>query len=124
MSSLFDHKRNFHLWQTNVKDILMQWGLIKALNGKEEKPEKMTNEEREELDMKVVSMIHLCLALEIKYNVLIETFSIDLWKKLKNMYMLKSPTYRLFSKKELYQLKMDDGVDIRDHLNYFTKLIT
>ena len=102
----------------------MQWGLIKALNGKEEKPKKMTNEEREELDMKVVSMIHLCLALEIKYNVLIETFSIDLWKKLKNMYMLKSPTYRLFSKKELYQLKMDDGVDIRDYLNYFTKLIT
>ena len=32
--------------------------------------------------------------------------------------------FYLFSKKELYQFKMDDSIDIRDYLNYFTKLIT
>ena len=53
-----------------------------------------------------------------------ETSTVDLWKKLENMHMSKSLTNCLFLKKELYQLKMVDGVDIRDHLNYFTKLIT
>ena len=38
--------------------------------------------------------------------------------------MLKSLTNCLCLMKELYQLKMDDDIDIIDHVNYFTKLIT
>ena len=75
----------------------------------------MTDEEWEEMEMKVVSTIRLCLAPEVKYNVLNETSMVDSWKKLENMYMSKSLTSHLFLKKELYQLKMDDGTDIRDH---------
>ena len=40
------------------------------------------------------------------------------------MYMSKSLINHLFLEKELYQLKIYDGGDIRDHLNYFTKLFT
>ena len=120
---LFDGKRNFSLWQSNVKDNLVQQGLVNTLNGREKKLEKMIDEERKEIGMKAVSTICLCLATEVKYNVLNETSLVDLQKKLENMYMSKSLTNHLFLKKELYQLKMDDGVNIRDHLNYFTKLI-
>ena len=93
----------------------MQQGLVNALNEKEKKPEKMTDKEEEEMEMKSVSTIRLCLAPEVKYNVLNETSMVDSWKKLENMYMSKSLTSHLFLKKELYQLKMDDGTDIRDH---------
>ena len=109
---LFDGKRNFSLWQSNVKDNLVQQGLVNTLSGKEKKLEKMIDEERKEIGMKAVSTICLCLAPEVKYNVLNETSVVDLQKKLENMYMSKSLTNRLFSKKELYQLKIDDGADI------------
>uniref|UniRef100_A0A2N9HW24 Integrase catalytic domain-containing protein n=1 Tax=Fagus sylvatica TaxID=28930 RepID=A0A2N9HW24_FAGSY len=51
----FDGTGNFWLWQGRVKDMLVQQGLVKALYGKTKKPEKMTDDEWEELDMKAVS---------------------------------------------------------------------
>ena len=51
------------------------------------KPEKMTDEEWEEMEMKVVSIIRLCLTPKVKYNVLNETSTVDLWKKLENIYI-------------------------------------
>uniref|UniRef100_A0A2N9IR91 CCHC-type domain-containing protein n=1 Tax=Fagus sylvatica TaxID=28930 RepID=A0A2N9IR91_FAGSY len=53
----FDGTGNFGLWQRRVKDLLVQQGLVKALYGKTKKPEKMTDDEWEELDMKAVSTI-------------------------------------------------------------------
>lgn len=37
--------------------------------------------------------------------------------------MLKSLTNHLYLKKELYQLRMDESIDIQNHLNIFKKLI-
>ena len=45
----------------------------------------MVNEEWEEMEMKAVSTVRLCLAPKGKYFALNETFTIDLWKKLENM---------------------------------------
>uniref|UniRef100_A0A2N9GSE2 CCHC-type domain-containing protein n=1 Tax=Fagus sylvatica TaxID=28930 RepID=A0A2N9GSE2_FAGSY len=50
----FDGTGNFGLWQRRVKDLLVQQGLVKALYGKTKKPEKMTDDEWEELDMKAI----------------------------------------------------------------------
>ena len=54
----------------------------------------MRDEEWEELETRVISTIHLSLALEIKYSVLNEKSPSDLWKKLerKKNYMSKSLT--------------------------------
>ena len=45
----FDETGNFGLWQRRVKDLLVQQGLVKALYWKTKKPEKMTDDEWEEL---------------------------------------------------------------------------
>jgi hypothetical protein len=45
---------------------------VKALYRKTKKPEKMTDGEWEELDMKVVSTIRLVLANEVMYDVMEE----------------------------------------------------
>ena len=66
----FDGTGNFGLWQRRVKDLLVQQGLVKALYGKARKPETMTDDEWEELNMKVVSTIRLCLAVDIMYDVM------------------------------------------------------
>ena len=41
----FDETSNFRLWQRRVKDLMVQQGLVKALNGKTKKPEKMIDDE-------------------------------------------------------------------------------
>ena len=68
----FDGTGNFGLWQRRVKDLLVQQGLVKALYGKARKPEMMTDDKWEELNMKVVSTIQLCLANELMYDVMDE----------------------------------------------------
>ena len=53
----FDETGNFKLWQRRVKDLLIQQGLVRALYGKAKKPETLTDEEWEELNMKAVNTI-------------------------------------------------------------------
>ena len=83
----FDGRINFGLWQVQVKDILIQSGLYKALKGKsaflseEKEPDKtggsseskekskMSEEKWEVLDMRATSQIHLCLVKNVLANV-------------------------------------------------------
>ncbi|KAK2984493.1 hypothetical protein RJ640_002725 [Escallonia rubra] len=51
----FDGKTNFGIWQSTVKDILVQQGLLKPLL--ENKPESMDQDDWEELQAKAVSTI-------------------------------------------------------------------
>ncbi|KAK2988324.1 hypothetical protein RJ640_000311 [Escallonia rubra] len=51
----FDGKMNFGIWQSTVKDILVQQGLLKPLLGN--KPESMDQDDWEELQVKTVSTI-------------------------------------------------------------------
>ena len=47
----FDGKNNFNIWQSIIKDVMIQQRLLKALQGK--KLESMTNKEMEELEARV-----------------------------------------------------------------------
>ena len=71
-----------------------------------------------------MSTIRLALAPEIKHNVLKETTQKALWEKLKNIYASKSLTNHLCLKMELYQLKMEMGGDLHDHINKFNQLVS
>ncbi|KAK2966255.1 hypothetical protein RJ640_005134 [Escallonia rubra] len=62
----FDGKTNFGIWQSMVKDILVQQGLLKPLLGN--KPESMDQDDWEELQAKVVSMIRKCPERKDKKN--------------------------------------------------------
>ncbi|KAK2980177.1 hypothetical protein RJ640_007267 [Escallonia rubra] len=118
----FDGKTNFGIWQSTVNDILVQQGLLKPLLGN--KPESMDQDDWEELQAKVVSTIRLNLASKVKYQVLTETSPTALWQKLEKIYMSKSLSNRLYLKKDLYQLRMDEGSDLGDHISEFNRLTT
>jgi len=68
----FDRKRSFTLWQQRVKDILIQQGSARALKGKDSKPEKMTEEQWEDLELKCINTIRLYIADNIVNNVIDE----------------------------------------------------
>lgn len=118
----FDGKTNFSIWQSTAKDMLVQHGLYKALLDK--KPDDKKDDDWKELQAKTVSMIRLSLVPEIKYTVLNETSPVKLWEKLENLYMSKSLTNKLYLKKELFELKMQEGSDVSSHMNKFNKCIT
>lgn len=74
--------------------------------------------------MKAVNTICLCLTIKVKYNVLNETSTFRIMEKKFNFYILKFLINKLFIKKQFYQLQMDEGTNILDHLNVFNKIIT
>ncbi|GFS42004.1 hypothetical protein Acr_00g0077610 [Actinidia rufa] len=115
----FNGNSSFTLWQRKVKDILVQQGLAKALKGKDAKPETMKDDDWEELMMKCVSTIRLCIADNIINNVMDEDSASALWEKLEKLYLAKSLTNKLHLKRQLYRLKMEEGGNLMEHMNVF-----
>jgi len=120
---LFDRKGSFTLWQRRVKDILIQQGLARALKGNDSKPEKMTKEEWEDLELKCASTIRLYIADNIINNVIDEDSTPVLWEKLEKLYLEKSSITKLNLKRDLYRLKMEDGANLMEHFNVFKWLL-
>ena len=84
----FDWKINFNIWQSNVKDVLVQQG----------KPESMAGDKWEELEAEAVSIIRLVWLQKLN-SVLNENSPSTLWAKLEKIYMSNSLTNRLYLKK-------------------------
>ncbi|KAK3000213.1 hypothetical protein RJ639_022910 [Escallonia herrerae] len=77
--------------------------------------------DRKECQAKVLNTMRLSLAFEVKYSVFKETSPLAIWSKLKKIYPSKSLTNRLYLKKQLYDLQIDDGSNIRGGILKVTK---
>ena len=64
----FDGTGNFGLWQTRVKDILAQQGILKGLH--ETKPTKVDNDAWKDMQVQAAATIRLCLADQVMYHVM------------------------------------------------------
>lgn len=137
----FDGRINFGLWQVQVKDVLIQSGLHKALkerptSGKGDKDSeksesskdsekfRISDEEWEELDMKAASQIRLCLAKNVLANVIGLSTTKELWEKLEELYQTKSISNRLYLKEQFHKLQMAEGTTISDHLSVLNEIVS
>jgi hypothetical protein len=84
----------------------------------------MSKEDWEKLDRRARSIIRLCLADSILLNVSGESTAKELWDKLGNLYQSKSLVNKLFLRKKLYHLRMEDGDSVTEHLNAFNTLVS
>jgi hypothetical protein len=119
----FSGKNNFEIWKLKMRDLLVQQGFQKALEGKSKKSTTMKNEEWEDLDAKSLSTIRLCLADDVLFNIVGEDTTSGLWSKMEILYMTKSLTSMIYLKRQLYSLWIKEGATIVDHLNTFNTLI-
>jgi hypothetical protein len=87
-------------------------------------PTGMSKEYWEKLDRRARSTIRLCLADLVLLNVLGESTANELWDKLGNLYQSKSLVNKLFLRKKLYHIRMEDGVSMTKHLNSFHTLVS
>lgn len=132
----FDGIINFGLWQVQVKDVLIQSGLHKALKGSPGAVKKpgadddannksgMSDEDWEDLDLKAASTIRLCLAKNVLANVHGISSAKELWEKLEALYQAKGISNRLYLKEQFHTLRMDEGVKISDHLSILNGIIS
>ncbi|KAH9762144.1 Integrase catalytic domain-containing protein [Citrus sinensis] len=75
------------------------------------------------INNKAHSTIILYLSDEVLREVSKERTASGLWAKLKEMFLKKSLTKRLYMKRRLYTFSMKDGVTMKDHVDEFNKLI-
>jgi len=83
----------------------------------------MSNKDWEEMDLQAANTIQLCLVNEVMYNVMDEKTPTGLWSRLEILYMMKSISYKLYLKKQLYGLCMNEETIVLEHLNFFKKII-
>ena len=76
------------------------------------------------MDLKAASTIQLCLTNEVMYNVMDEETTTRLWSGLEILYMKKSLFNKLYLKKQLYELRMNEGTSVLEHLNIFNNVIS
>jgi hypothetical protein len=135
--------KNFELWKLKMEDLLVdkeQWITVDpgtqptgtqstgtqptSTQTTSTPPTGMSKEDWEKLDRRARSIIRLCLADSVLLNVSGESTTKELWDKLGNLYQSKSLVNKLFLRKKLYHLRMEDGDSVTEHLNAFNTLVS
>ncbi|KAM1151943.1 hypothetical protein FF1_034597 [Malus domestica] len=114
----FDETNNFAMWQCEVRDVLIQQGLIVVLG---DMLFSMKKEEWKRLNAHAYSTIRLCLGKRQKYGVMNITSAKELCAALETKYMKKSVENQLHLKSKLYRYK--EGTKMIGHLEEFNKLL-
>ena len=79
----------------------------------------MIDEEWNKLDRKAIATIRQYLVKNVYFNVVGEKTSVDLWKKLHDLYEKNTASNKVFLMKKMYNLKMKEGASVAEHLNEF-----
>ena len=116
----FDGTNNFAIRQCEVRDVLIQQGLVVVLWAM---PFSMKKEEWERLNAHARSIIQLCLGKQQKYGVMNITSAKELWATLGTKYMKNSAENRLHLKSELYRFQYKEGTKMIGHLEEFNELL-
>ncbi|KAF7811757.1 Retrovirus-related Pol polyprotein from transposon TNT 1-94 [Senna tora] len=119
----FNDNNDFSLWRVKMRALLVQQGLLKALEGKEALSTELSNQEKDDLLERALSTILLSLADDVLREVADEKSAAGLWLKLGTLYMTKSLTNQLYLKQRLYTLRMKEGTPIKEHLAELNKVI-
>ena len=113
---------NFELWKLKMEDLLEDRDLWEAAS-LNVRPAMISQADWELKDRKAKGLIRLCLADLVLLNVFDEKTLNSLWTRLGFVYQAKSLVNKLFLRKKLYSLRMEEGGSIIEHLNAFNLLI-
>jgi len=119
----FSGENDFSLWRIKMKVLFIHQGVEDAQAGERKLPATWTNKEKKNVMNKNNSLIILSLGDEVLKEFVGETTLGGVWLKLEGLYMTKSLTNKLYLKKRLHQLKIEEGTSIRKHVSLFMKAI-
>uniref|UniRef100_A0A803NRR8 Retrovirus-related Pol polyprotein from transposon TNT 1-94 n=1 Tax=Cannabis sativa TaxID=3483 RepID=A0A803NRR8_CANSA len=119
----FSSTNNFGLWRIKMKALLVHQGIHQAVDKEELKELGEDKKKIKEIEIKAHSAILLSLGDEVLREVSDEGTAIGLWEKLASIYLKKSLANKLYLKKKLYTLKIDDAKNLKNHLDEFNRII-
>ena len=105
-----------------MEDYLYQKDLWQRLQGKTEKQTTMTNKDREVLDRKALASIQLYMAPSVIFNITKVKTMKELMETLEKLYENPSTSNKVFLMKCLFNMKMEEGGSVVDHLNEFNTI--
>lgn len=118
----FTGTNDFSLWRLKMKALLVHNGLSEAIN-KNVLEATLDKKKKMDLDAKAHSAILLSLGNVVLREVAEEVTALALWNRLEGLYLNKSLANRLYQKKCLHTIHMEEGRDLRRHVDDFNKVI-
>jgi hypothetical protein len=112
----FNGKISFAIWQIQMKAVLTQLVVQKAL---QTRPASITDDKWQYIDERALSAIQLGLSFDVLREVMHEKSTTTLWKKLEELYMTKSIANKLRLKERLCTIRMSECTSMQSHLNEF-----
>ena len=101
---------NFEMWNLKMEDLLVDRDLWDAVDEKKFRPtDPSLAKKYDVIDRKAISFIRLCLVDFILINVHEEPIGKRLWKKLSEIYQAKLLVNKIFLRKKLYSLRMEES---------------
>uniref|UniRef100_A0A803NJZ9 Retrovirus-related Pol polyprotein from transposon TNT 1-94 n=1 Tax=Cannabis sativa TaxID=3483 RepID=A0A803NJZ9_CANSA len=113
---------NFSLWRIEMTTLLVHQGIVKAINA-EALPTVEDAKKKLEIETKAHSVILLSLGDEVLREVADEEKALGLWDKLATICRKKSLANKLYLKKKLYSLRMEEGKELRKYIDDFNKVV-
>ena len=83
----------------------------------------MEDEDMEEMRLQAAATIRLFVSDQVMFHVMDLTSPKEIWDKLSTQYMSRTLTTKLYLKQKLYGLKMQEGLDLVEHLNVFNQMV-
>lgn len=118
----FTGENDFTLWRIKMKALLVHQGLSVAIC-KEEMENVADKSKIQEIQAKAHSALILSIGDEVIREVSGEETALGIWSKLESLYMKRSLANRLYLKKQLYTLQMDEAKEMRKHLDDFNRIM-
>ncbi|KHN45549.1 Retrovirus-related Pol polyprotein from transposon TNT 1-94, partial [Glycine soja] len=114
--------RDFRFWKMQIEDYLYQKKLYQPLS--RVKPDDMKQEEWNLLDRQTLGVIILTLAKNIAFNIVNKKkTTIGLMKAQSDMYEKPSATNKVYLMRQLFDLKMGEGISVTDHIKEFNTIL-
>ena len=114
--------RNFSLWKMRIKALLRKDNCLEAITGR---PAAITDDAKwKQMDGDAVANIHLTLADEILSSVEEKNSAKEIWDHLVKLYQAKSLHSKIFLKRKLYSLRMEESSSVTEHINKLNTLFS
>jgi hypothetical protein len=119
----FSGKNSFALWKIKMQGSACATRIAKGIGWKVKETRKHDIRGLGGSGCKIPQYYSFVSADEVLFNIVEEETTTGLWTKLESLYMTKNLSNKIFLKRQLYNLRMKEGMKITDHLNVFNTLI-
>ena len=105
-----------------MRDVLIQRRQLRPLGGEAKRPQGMTKDYWEDLNLLAMSTIRLHLANNVYFTISDCDSTEKLWTKLCSTYEKETASNKVYLMRKIYDLRMKDADSVTSHLNDFDAL--